>query len=354
MNSPGLFGLKNTNRDFKDPETWGKNQFNSSFPAALACFMKQKDLKANYLAISGGVFTHKEISFEGLFGTDPLDDDTYFSFETAFNKFAPQVVGRMPGTDLVTASNDDKSIQYAPLEIKLTALPDMTTANLAESEYGSELVVRPDTILYLCLLLHRDNKDVIFEKFNNNRIEVQNWTDSEKVLEKLTSIYELLLSIVSAEGITESPVLMQPIWKTEGQSPKLKDKCLDIFVWSTLGFLKFILDIGYPVANNKITRATRTIIWIHSTLRDLALANKTDFSSMVDSLSYGTRNDKAFAASGRVTNTYMKCANLETPRIKKSEISQIIIGGGQNNLSPERRFDAIVVNSPEIFDAESN
>ena len=32
---PNLFGLNNTNRDFSLKETWGKNQFNSSFPASL-------------------------------------------------------------------------------------------------------------------------------------------------------------------------------------------------------------------------------------------------------------------------------------------------------------------------------
>ena len=33
----GLFGLTNSNRDFGKADAWGKNQFNSSFPAALSC-----------------------------------------------------------------------------------------------------------------------------------------------------------------------------------------------------------------------------------------------------------------------------------------------------------------------------
>ena len=32
-----------------------------------------------------------------------------------------------------------------------------------------------------------------------------------------------------------------------------------------------------------------------------------------------------------------------------NEIKNIILGGGQNLLSPERRFDAIIVNSPDLF-----
>ncbi len=38
------------------------------------------------------------------------------------------------------------------------------------------------------------------------------------------------------------------------------------------------------------------------------------------------------------------------PRISKYEIKNIILGGGQDLLSPERRFDAVLVNSPDIFD----
>ncbi|MBQ9555564.1 MAG: HindVP family restriction endonuclease, partial [Muribaculaceae bacterium] len=31
------------------------------------------------------------------------------------------------------------------------------------------------------------------------------------------------------------------------------------------------------------------------------------------------------------------------------DIRNIILGGGQDLLSPERRFDAVLVNSPDIF-----
>ena len=45
----------------------------------------------------------------------------------------------------------------------------------------------------------------------------------------------------------------------------------------------------------------------------------------------------------------MLCDRLISPVIKKSEIKNIILGGGQNLLSPERRFDAILFNSPSLF-----
>jgi HindVP restriction endonuclease len=70
---------------------------------------------------------------------------------------------------------------------------------------------------------------------------------------------------------------------------------------------------------------------------------------IIDMLSYNTKNDKAFASAGNVTNKYMACPRLIKPIIKKTEIKDIILGGGQNLLSPERRFDAILFNSPGLF-----
>ena len=63
---PGLFGLTNTNRDFTQKETWGKNQFNSSFPAALCCFLASKNIQANYLAIEKGKLIPGFISIKDI------------------------------------------------------------------------------------------------------------------------------------------------------------------------------------------------------------------------------------------------------------------------------------------------
>ena len=71
---------------------------------------------------------------------------------------------------------------------------------------------------------------------------------------------------------------------------------------------------------------------------------------VIDNYTYNTKNDKAFAINGLNTHPYMVSQELLTPRIRKEEIKNIIMGGGQNYLSPERRFDASVLSNPEIFD----
>lgn len=144
---PGLFGITHSNRDFSLKDTWGKNQFNSSFPAALACYLYSKELKAVYYKTDSSMQTVIEhIGIEDLYKADPLEDDTYFAFETQFTPFQKYVLGSIPRNDLVIM-NGTQSV--SSLEIKLTALPDNPTCDFSEDAYGSEIVIRPDTIIYL-------------------------------------------------------------------------------------------------------------------------------------------------------------------------------------------------------------
>lgn len=85
-------------------------------------------------------------------------------------------------------------------------------------------------------------------------------------------------------------------------------------------------------------------------LYDFSQNGQFNHAKIIDELSYNTKNDKAFAVSGMVTYPYMTCEELKKPRITKEDIKNIILGGGQNLLSPERRFDAIIFNSPELFE----
>lgn len=347
--TPGLFGLKNTNRDFLDPETWGKNQFNSSFPTALGCFMHEKGFDAHYLKVKNGAPNVGNISIEDLFGQDPSSEDIYFAFESTFSRFQPLILGRLPGTDLIVSSVSDPGKQTRALEIKLTALPDKITSSKPENEYGSELVVRPDTIFYLCATLFLENKEALKKLFETQAILVADWADPHEVLGVMDALRNVLRQISRGPDYVQSPTLMQPIWKTMGQTPQLADQCLDMFVWSSLGFLDLIIE-NSDVRNSRIlTRSLRTVVWVYKVLEDLAIRGRSNFGNIVDQLSYNSKNDKAFAANGTITQKYMLSTNLETPRIAKSDIKNIIIGGGQNHLRPERRFDAILVNSPEIF-----
>jgi hypothetical protein len=347
---PSLFGLKNTNRDFTLQETWGKNQFNSSFPAALCCYLFSRGIEANYLSMLDGTCAVQSIPIDQVFGIDPLDDQCYFAFEAQHSPYQKYVANTLPRTDLVIQRVGSGEC-LSGLEIKLTALPDHTTCDLTEHRYGSEIVVRPDTIVYLaCSIAARVGQDLV-DLIPD--LPIQDWADPKLVLEHIETIVSAVKHVARALEGHQSAFLIQPIWKTIGKSPMLANQCLDVFVWSDAAFGYFIAQIADTNPNAlRITRQTRTTIWLFKMLHDLKTQGRFNHQLIFDLLSYNSKNDKAFASAGNVTNRYMQCPRLLEPAIHKDEIKHIILGDGQHLLSPERRFDAILFNSPELFKSE--
>jgi hypothetical protein len=352
---PGLYGVTYSNRDFTQPDTWGKNQFNSSFPAGLTNFLASRGLDNVYLFLDKEFnVTHGKISTEKLYGIKPNSEDLFFSFESPYTPYQQLVIGSLPRVDLVTQHRKNGQC-LRPIEVKLTALPDNSTFNLNEEYYGCEIVIRPDTIVYLACSIaenFKENRQDLINIIGTQFVKIKDWTDGSLVwpfiAKMISAIDKITLSVIEKQ----EPILMQPIWKTNGKSPKLADNCLDVFVWSNLAFTQLFVDVarGELSDSNRITRQIRTMIWLFKMLFDFANTGQINHHKIIDELSYNTKNDKAFAVSGRVTHHYMTCTELNKPRILQKEIKNIILGGGQNLLSPERRFDAIIYNSPELFE----
>lgn len=353
IQKPSLFGLHNSNRDFSNGNSWGKNQFNSSFPAALCCYLESKGIPANYLIQNGDNFICSEITIDTLFGISPKATNAFFAFETPHSPFTKYVIGKLPRTDLVIQDSATGECLSA-LEVKLTALPDNTTCLLKDELYGSEIVIRPDSIAYLaCSIASGLGVDLVKSLHLIPESDILDWSDPKQVIPHLPTIYNSLYSIYFNLNSRQKPFLLQPIWKTMGKSPKLAENCLDVFVWSDAAFVKFISDISNlkHISSNiiSISRQQRTAIWLYKMLEGILQSGKFNHFEIIDNCSYNTKNDKAFASSGNITNTFMKSQRLSCPIIHKSEIKNIILGGGQELLSPERRFDAIIYNSPELF-----
>ncbi len=353
MEKPALFGTKHSNRDFGDKDAWGKNQFNSSFPAALSAFLAHKNLENVYIKLNANLeIFHERISTENLYGLSPTSENLFYAFESQFLPFQKFLIGNIPRIALVTQNLSDGSILKG-LEIKLTALPDNSTFNLAEEKYGCEIVVRPDTIVYLACSL--------FSYFENRRSELQeiigegfeeisDWTEAIIIIPYLGNMIRVIDEVSLSMLDFQSPLVVQPIWKTQGKTPKLAENCLDVFVWSDLAFIRLFAKVAKAeIRENKITRQLRTVIWLFKMLYDFSRDGQVNHARIIDSLSYNTKNDKAFALSGRVTRAFMQGEILSNPRITRDEIKNIILNGGQNLLSPERRFDAIIFNSPDLF-----
>lgn len=350
---PGLFGIKHSNRDFSKKESWGKNQFNSSFPAALVCYMNYKGFDNVYLKLDKNLkVTHDRITSKSLFGLHPDYENLFFAFETPYTPYQQLLIGNVPRDDLVTQNRVSGNCLKG-IEIKLTALPDNSTCELSEEQYGCELVIRPDTIVYLASSIAMLYKNKLGRKRLTKIIghffgSIDDWTEPNEVLPYIPNMIKTLENITLDKISFQKPLIMQPVWKTLGKSPILADNCLDVFVWSNFAFTRLFLDMA-TTSVTQINRPIRTIIWLFKMLYDFSFFGQIDYHQIIDELSFNTKNDKAFAVNGRVTYPYMKSEFLTEPRIQKSEIKLIILGGGQNLLSPERRFDAIIYNSPNLF-----
>lgn len=352
--APGLFGQKYSSRDYKYEDAWGKNQFNSSFPASLVAYMGSKGIDPIFICTDkDNEIVHKSISSQKLLGVDPLSEDAYYDYEAGYYPYEQYYTAtKKEKIDLVMINRSTQS-PVSGLEVKLTTLPDNTTKDCSDEEYGSEIVVRSPTILFLACSIcscydTSQGKAKLHDLLNTIGSEIKSWSIIRNIAPHYEAIKNAILA-VSADLVSKQvPIIMQPIWKTDRTLTNLEDQCLDVFVWSNLSVIQMAL--REKCEEDDISRNQRTIIWIYKMLWDFTLYGKFNYTDIVNDLAYNYKTDKAFAISGKLTNPFMKCESLTTPRISKYEIKHIILGNGQKLLRPERRFDAYLVSHPELFE----
>ena len=350
---PGLFGQKHSSRDYTLAECWGKNQFNSSFPASLVAYMYYRDTKPVYIKTDkNNRIIHTSIEKEELLGIDPLSNDAYYNYEAGYAPYEKYYQGEREKIDLVMMNNTTNEL-LSGLEVKLTALPDNTTKNQPESDWGTEIVMRPPTICFLacsiCANYETEKAKEKLRKLLRNVPQINHWEEIDEVLPHYLNILDSILAISADMVNKQKPLIIQPIWKTDGSKMRLKDDCLDVFVWSNLSIIQMCCTEDSSTIR-RINRFHRTIIWLYKMLLDFVTYDSFDYKRIIRLLSYNLANDKAFALPGTKSHIFLNGPEIVKPRISKYEIKNIILGGGQELLSPERRFDAVLVNSPDIFD----
>lgn len=349
---PGLFGQAHSSRDYTKVESWGKNQFNSSFPASLLAYMHSKKIRPVYIYTTRqNDIEHKYINCNDVLGIDPLDSKAYYNYEAGYTPYEKFYQGEREKIDLVMLNNCTNEV-LSGLEIKLTALPDNTTRDLPESKWGSEIVMRPPTICFLACSICENylshNKKERLRNILRKVPQINHWEEINEVIPHYNAILASILEISSDMHTRQKPLIVQPVWKTEGNRMCLKDNCLDVFVWSNLSVIQMCCtEISCNI--HRINRFHRTIIWLYKMLLDYVTYDIFDYKRIIRLLSYNLANDKAFALPGTKSHRFLASKEVEKPRISKHEIKNIILGGGQNLLSPERRFDAVLVNSPDLF-----
>lgn len=348
-----LYGIKNSNRNFREQIYWGKNQFNSSFPVALCCYMRDKGLSALNIELESGLGTKiREIPISEMFGTELKNEEIFFRFESDYSRFRDYVADSLEKIDVVISAAKDKS-EIRPLEIKLTTLPDDGTSDFPEDKYGTELVIRSPTMRYVALSMADSNKakfSEIRKIFEPVCKRIDNWENIAEMKSHQEGIFSALKEFLSGYCHTQKPLLVQPVWKTVGKSPTLAENCLDVFCWTDFSIMRLICDSLDEDEPKKITRPQRAALRLARFLYEVSRDSPVYQKPIYDGMTYDTLNDKEFAVSGRRTNKHMFCERLVKPAVKKNEIKNIVLGGGHKYLSPERRFDSILYFSEGLFD----
>lgn len=353
----GLFGVSGkSNRDTTRKSHWGKNEFNSSFPTALLCYMHSIGKKAIYLKMDKQLkIYHDTLSTRDLFQIEPTDPEIYFSFEDAFSPFQGYVRGQLPRSDVVIMDNSDKKNPMRKgFEVKLTALPDSSTFEEADDKQSCEMVFRPTAIVHLALSISHlfvNRKKELSNILSPVCSKVFNWRSPEDIAMLTSEFIEALNKAFITLIDDQEAFIIQPIWKTIGKASVLHENCLDVFIWSNFAFTRLFFDsVANGAPKRKMTRQQRCIFWLGRMLYDFAQNEYLNPALIASEMAYKLQTDKAFSVSGVKSWNYLKCAELTKPRISKKEIRNIILGNGYKLLSPERRFDAALVNTPGLFD----
>ena len=354
--TPSLYGVTGrSNRDTMHGSHWGKNEFNASFPTALLCYMHSKRIQPVIVKVNNNLNTcHDTIRVADLFGIDPFNKSTYFSFEDNFTPFQEYVKGQLDRSDLVIMNQaKSKTPWIRGFEIKLTALPDNSTYGLPDAEQSCEMVFRPTAIVHLALSiahLFRNKRKDLLKVLSPVCAKIYNWRSKEDISPLTNDLKDALDAAFKIVLKNQQPFILQPIWKTVGKANILHDNCLDVFVWTNLAFTRLFIDTISDEDQRGMRRPQRCVFWLARMLFEFANVGVINPSLITSEMAYELQTDKAFSISGINSLQYLHSKQLTKPRIQKEEIRDIILGGGQNLLSPERRFDAAVVNTPGLFD----
>lgn len=340
--SNGLYGIFNSNRTADNH--WGKNCFNSSFPTSTACYMLDKAINAIYITLAVKndqlVIEPKEISINEVFNCgDRTLHDLYFSFESVYAPYQQYSFDSIDGIDLVV--KDTNGNYLSPLEVKLTVIPTSQTSTLPEEKWGSEIVVRSATTSYCALGMFDSVKESawdIREIFEEACSSIQMWDNDYEMTHKMPSLCKAVDNFQLKYYTHQKPLLMQTLWKTQGQSPILADQAFDIVIWSDYAFSRLFLDHSAEPAET-MRRGMRASARLARCLWELSKSGKIRVVDIYRQMAFGNQTDKEFAIGGSLWRKYVTPERIQNLALNKDVVYQIIEPGYIDRLMPERRFD---------------
>ena len=345
-NSASLYGISRENSSRHSRNLWGKNQFNSTFPLSLCLFMRDNEMQPVCLVVQGEELAARENHWKmsEVIGEAALSP--FYQFECVFEPYAHLSRNKVDKIDLVVAIQER---HHTALEVKLTVVPDVTTARLDENEWAPEMVMRPVSSAYAMMgvatsLRKKENGVHRTEVLNSLRPaynKISEWNNKVEVEQNLESLTDALSNALQVASEVENPFLVQPIWRTKGQSLDLCEECFDVFVWSDVAIMK--LPIHQVQKRSRSGRPMREIARHVRALYQVLTQGDFDYQGIYKGMSMESQTDKSFSIAGKDIRKFMNHARLNQPSVSRSVVRELILNGGQHQLKPERRFDAAVL-----------
>ena len=347
LNSPGLYGISEQNSSRHGKSLWGKNQFNSTFPLALCLYMRDHGIKpVSVVGVEDSIVTKDCFwDFDQIVGAKK--ENPYYHFEKVFDAYSNLSRNFVDKIDLVVAIDE---IHTTPLEVKLTVMPDSTTANDDESKWAPEMVMRPVSSAHAMMGVATSLSEPSNEGLKSDVIKIlrsaynkiSDWNNMSELENSAWNLVGALSYALKVATDIQKPFLVQPIWRTRGQSFELCENCFDVFVWSDIATMRIPAD-QCREKSRQITRPLREVARHVRALYDLLHMNDYDYEGIYKGMSLKKQTDKSFAISGKKTLKYLNHPRLAKPIISSSLLEKLVLNGGNNELKPERRFDAAVV-----------
>ena len=346
--APALYGLTKANSSRHGTALWGKNQFNSTFPVALCLFMRDMGVKPLAVTVGsdGRIDAHDgPWNMAEIVGAE--EEQPFYHFEKAFEPYAALSRNVVDHIDLVVTLRGKDRI---PLEMKMTVVPDSGTAGRERHQWGPEMVLRPVSSAHAMMgvassllenkhtAIRQDVVALLRPAYNG----ISDWNNVSEIASNAKRLRVALADVVRTVRHIQAPFLVQPIWKTEGQSPILSKRCFDVFVWSDVAVLQIPVDMSVN-PRSSVSRHLREVARHVRALYDVLTVGDYDYQAIYGGMPLGNQTDKSFALAGRVTRAYIGHYRLLQPEVTRDMLEKIVLNGGEYELRPERRFDAAVV-----------
>ena len=344
-----LYGMERTNHDSDDPKFLGKNIFTNAFPLSLASYIDgEKGLPIPVVSATvtddGEITTHHtDTNWEDIIGTDP--ETAVWNFESTYGEYAKYTNATPNGSDVVVKNKKGKDT--SAFEIKLVVVPTSGSADKPREQQLCELVIRPASIEQLAFSIARsygiEQRDTLRKIIVDALGTPQdlNWSSASVMMDNKNAVIEAAENIIRSGIEEQTPLVVIAEWRTEGQTPRLDENAFDVFVVTDMALLSVFTQTA-KTKSKKISRPYRSVIWLVKSLYDYSIQHSLQFVDIIAKLNYGLQSDKSASFTRRATEM-LDSDNFQRPRVKRTEVENILPPEAFKVLAPERRLDGALM-----------